>query len=425
MTLAIAAFTKGLLGASSLLLGAILGIIWQPSRGFSAALMAFGSGILLAALAFDITSHVYQQSGLIPLLLGFFIGGALFTLSTRYIDQKGGFLRHPSSSRRYLYKHRQETTSGILNRLTNIEVMRNMSPSEVQAIIPLLSLCVAKPGDILCEEGKPGDSLYFILEGKADVLKGQQRVATLGEGEVFGEMAVLTNEPRSATVMACTPMELYELKRTDFNAVLPSSPSLSSALSRILARRLQATTNSQAEVTKRYQEWQQAVLDSTALTLPLPEEQAMLRKLTQGSAPLAILCGSLIDNIPESAVIGMTLTTGHIGSSFLLAVFISNFPEALSSSIGMRKAGTRSRHVLMLWCGVMLLSGLGAVLGNALQGVASISVVAFIQAIAGGAILSMLASTMMPEAYELGGGSVNFSTIMGFLLGFWISVSPI
>jgi len=420
--MAIAAFLKGVLGASSLLLGAILGILWQPGRAFSAAFMAFGSGILLAALAFDITLHVYQDSGLIPLLLGFFFGGGVFTLATRYIDQKGGFLRHPSSSRRYLYKQRQETASGILNRLTNIEVMRHMSPDEVQAIIPLLNLCIAKPGDVLCEEGKPGDSIYFILDGQADVLKGQQPVATLGRGEVFGEMAVLTNEPRSATVMACTPMELYELKRADFNTILPRSPSLSSALSRILARRLQATTHSQAEVAKRYQQWQQAVLDRTALTLPFPEEQAMLRTLTQRSAPLAILCGSLIDNIPESAVIGIT-TADQIGTSFLLAVFISNFPEALSSSIGMRKAGTQAKNVLLLWGGVVLLSGLSAVAGYVLQGVLWPAFVVFIQAIAGGAILSMLASTMMPEAYELGGGSISFSTILGFLLGFWLSTT--
>lgn len=423
--MAIAAFLKGLFGASSLLLGAILGIIWQPSRVFSAAFMAFGSGILLAALAFDITSHVYQQGGLIPLLLGFFLGGSLFSLATRYIDQKGGFLRRPSSSRRYLYKQRQETASGILNRLTHIEMMRHMAPDEVQAIIPYLNLCAARPGDILCQEGKPGDALYFILEGSADVLKDEHQVATLGPGEVFGEMAILTNEPRSATVVACTPMELYELKRADFNVLVPQSPSLSRALSRILARRLQATTQSHADVTKRYQEWQQAVLDSTSLTMPFPEEQAMLRSLSQRSAPLAILCGSLIDNIPESAVIGITTTTSHVGTSFLLAVFMSNFPEALSSSMGMKKAGAQSRNVLLLWSGVVLLSGFSAVLGYLLQGIAIPALVVFIQAIAGGAILAMLASTMMPEAYELGGGSVSFSTILGFLLGFWISVSTV
>jgi CRP-like cAMP-binding protein len=420
--MAIAALLKGMLGASSLLLGAILGIVWQPRRAFAAAVMAFGSGTLLAAIAFDISRAVYQEGGFLPLLVGFFVGGALFTLVTRYIDARGGFLRHPSSSRRYLYRQRQAATSSILDRLSHIEIMQHMAPAEMQAIAPLLKPHFAEPGDVLCEEGQPGDSLYLILEGKAEIFKGRELITSLGAGEVFGEMALLTQEPRSATVIASTPMALYELKRNDFDAVVNRCPSLAGALNRVLARRLQATTKSQAEARQRYNNWRRAVLDSTELHPPAPEQQQMMQQLVQRSAPLAILCGSLIDNIPESAVIGMTAAGGHVGSSFLLAVFISNFPEALSSSSGMKQAGTRSRHILSLWIGVVLLSGLSAVIGSLFQATAPSLVMALVQAIAGGAILAMLASTMMPEAYELGGGSVNFSTISGFLLGFWVSL---
>ncbi|MCA1993859.1 MAG: protein kinase, partial [Coleofasciculus sp. S288] len=109
------------------------------------------------------------------------------------------------------------------------------------------------------------------------------------------------------------------------------------------------------------------------------------------------------------------------GWSFLLAVFISNFPEALSSAAGMRQAGTKRSQILGLWIGVMILSGLIAVGGHFLQDITSELVIAIAQAFAGGAILAMLASTMMPEAYELGGSSVAFSTILGFLIGFFVS----
>jgi CRP-like cAMP-binding protein len=419
--MAIVAFLKGILGASSLLLGAGLGILWQPQRALSAAIMAFGSGTLLAAIAFDITRRVHQEGGFLPLLVGFFVGGTLFTLVTRYIDSQGGFLRHPSSSRRYLYNQRQAATSDILDRLSHIEIMQNMTPSEVQAIVPMLQSRFADPGDVLCQEGEPGDSLYMILEGKAEVLKAQELITHLEAGEVFGEMALLTREPRSATVVACTPMALYELNRANFDAVVARCPSLASALSRMLARRLQATTKSEAEAKQQYKQWRQSVLNSTELFPPAPEHQQIMQQLAQSSAPLAILCGSLIDNIPESLVIGMTATDNHVGISFLLAVFISNFPEALSSSSGMKQAGTQSRQILGLWIGVVLLSGICAVLGSWFQASAPPMLMALVQAIAGGAILAMLASTMMPEAYELGGGSVNFSTISGFLLGFWVS----
>lgn len=415
------AFFQGILGASSLLAGATLGAIWQPSRTFSAAIMAFGSGTLLSAIAFEITTQVYQQSGFLPLIIGFLAGGSLFTFINWYIDQWGGFLRHPASSRRYLFQQRQEVTSEVLDRLAQIEVMQNIPPAEMQAIIPFLKLCTAESGSILCQEGTAGDAMYLILTGEADIRKGQQLITVLSAGEVFGEMAMLTGAARSATVIARTPMELYELKQADFNAVLARTPQLSQSLSRILARRLQATTESEAE--QRRHRWRQEVLDSTELDLPLPEQQAMLQQLTQRSAPLAILVGSLIDNIPESLVLGMTVHQSQIGASFLLAVFISNFPEALSSSIGMKKSGTPVKYILALWSGVVLLSGLGAIAGNFLQDSSDPLVMAMIQAIAGGAILAMIASTMMPEAYELGGASVNFSTILGFLLGFWVSLS--
>lgn len=131
--------------------------------------------------------------------------------------------------------------------------------------------------------------------------------------------------------------------------------------------------------------------------------------------------GTLIDNIPESAVLGLTAGSSEMGSSFLMAVFISNIPEALSSSTGMRQAGTSISRILTLWVGAVLLSGLMALLGSLLSSVASNLVIAIAQSIAGGAILAMLASTMMPEAYELGGGSVTFSTITGFLMGVWVA----
>jgi zinc transporter ZupT len=87
----------------------------------------------------------------------------------------------------------------------------------------------------------------------------------------------------------------------------------------------------------------------------------------------------------------------------------------------MRQAGTSKQQILGLWVGVVVLSGFVAIAGYALQSSISELFVAIAEAIAGGAILAMLASTMMPEAYELGGSSVSYSTIAGFLLGFAIA----
>ena len=164
-------------------------------------------------------------------------------------------------------------------------------------------------------------------------------------------------------------------------------------------------------------------MDSVELDLPSDQEQALIRDLAKSSAPFAILIGTLIDNIPESAVIGMMSSQMTSSSSFLIAVFISNFPEAMSSAIGMRQAGTKPYQILLIWSGVVLLSGFCAFLGSIMSEVLPDYVVALAQAFSGGAILAMLASTMMPEAYELGGSVVVFATIAGFLSGFLISAS--
>lgn len=413
------ALTQALVAASSLFLGAFLGIAWRPSRAFTAAIMAFGSGTLLSAIAFDITLPVFRSSGFLPLVAGFAIGGTLFTAIVGYIDEQGGFIRHPASSRRFLYHHRQEETSEVLDQIDHIEILHSLSPSEMQALIPLLRPLQVQPNTVLCHEGDPGNTMFLIVEGEAEIIKGDQSMAVLGAGEIFGEMALLTGEERSATVIARTPMSLYGLEKTDFDAMLTRSPQLASGLSRILARRLRETTQSTVKPAEHDEHWRRRVLDSVEVEIPFTEKQ--YQELARSSAPTAILIGTLIDNIPESLVIGFNVGGGHLSSSFLMAVFISNIPEALSSSMGMKQAGTPTRRILGLWTGALLLCGGTAMLGGFLSSITSNWLMATAQSTAGGAILAMLASTMMPEAYEMGGGSVTFSTIAGFLIGFWVA----
>jgi zinc transporter ZupT len=261
--------------------------------------------------------------------------------------------------------------------------------------------------------------MFMIVSGEADIYKGQKLMAQLGPGEMFGEMALLTGEDRSASVVARTPMRLYELDKADFDSMLTRSPHLASGLSRILARRLRETTQSKAK-SRDYSEeqWRQEVLDSVEVDFPLSEQQ--IQQLAKSSAPVAILIGTLMDNIPEALVIGFGVGSGQLSGSFLMAVFISNVPEALSSSVGMKQAGTSPNRILSLWGGAVLLSGLTAMVGSFMSTFANSWVLGTSQALAGGAILSMLSSTMMPEAYELGGGIVTFATIAGFLVGFWV-----
>lgn len=418
--MAIAAFVQGIMGASSLAIGAYVGVVWRPKQAFSAAIMAFGSGTLIAAIAFEITPKVYEAQGFLALAVGFVLGGILFTSLSQYIDEHGGFLRNPASSRRYLLEHQSEEMD-VLQRLAHVEVMQYLPEAEKKALAALLTPTHANPGDILCREGDPGDFFYTIVSGEAEVRKGRAIVTTLGAGEIFGEMSLLTGEPRSATVVARTPMELYKLNQENFGKVLTHSPHLAWALSRTLARRLRLSVESQVAAEQHLERWRQQLLEQVQLDRLMREDSLTIEGLVKRSAPLAILVGTLLDNIPEATTIGMNSGNNQIGWSFLLAVFISNFPEALSSAAGMRQAGTSKSQILLIWIGIVFLSGFVASAGYFLENSIPDLFVAIAEALAGGAILAMLSSTMMPEAYELGGSSISYATIAGFLLGFSIA----
>jgi ZIP family zinc transporter len=142
----------------------------------------------------------------------------------------------------------------------------------------------------------------------------------------------------------------------------------------------------------------------------------------QAGSGSAIVVGALLDGIPESVAIGVSLVGGgSVGVAVVAAVFLSNMPEALAAATGLRKAGRSPRWILGLWLAVALVSSLAAAVGYGLLGDASPDVIAVIQAFAAGAILTMLADTMMPEAFEHGGSVVGLVTVAGFALAFLLS----
>lgn len=133
----------------------------------------------------------------------------------------------------------------------------------------------------------------------------------------------------------------------------------------------------------------------------------------------AIAVGALIDGIPESMVLGLSfLTGGGLSVPMLAAVIISNVPEGLSSTAGMKKAGRKPTYVFGIWGGIAVASGVASLAGYLLLGGAPPATLAFVNALAAGAILAMITDTMIPEAFEKASLYSGLIAALGFLVAF-------
>jgi zinc transporter, ZIP family len=142
-------------------------------------------------------------------------------------------------------------------------------------------------------------------------------------------------------------------------------------------------------------------------------------KKTKGQA---IVLGSLLDGIPESIALGVALLSKNgIGLLMLVAIFLSNLPESLSSIDDLRREGLTSKRIYLTWSIVSICVASSVLLSFLFLEKLDLNSLGIIESFASGAILAMLADSMMPEAYEDGGFLIGFLTMLGFLTAFILS----
>ena len=142
----------------------------------------------------------------------------------------------------------------------------------------------------------------------------------------------------------------------------------------------------------------------------------------QGGSGAAIFVGTLLDNVPESIVLGTSMALGGaVNVAFLVAVFISNLPEGVAGSVNLFAAGYERRRVLRMWTVLVFVSALSAALGYGVAHLLPTADGLYVQAFTAGAMLTMLADAMMPEAFEHGGPGVGLLTVLGFLAAAMLS----
>jgi hypothetical protein len=229
----------GLLTTSSSIVGAVLGLYVHLSRRVLACVLAFAAGALISALAIELAfegaTELHQQgfaanAAWAFIGSGFALGSVVYYFTSLFLDQKGAAIRNPTRFREYALGRKQQEAKETIQLLSKCDLLRHLPAQQVEQILPCVRTRHLNDGEILFRAGDPADALYIVARGKVDVLSstaGEQvnghvarekpgnepaeKLAELGEGQAFGEMALLSGEPRTATIQSTAPTELLEI----------------------------------------------------------------------------------------------------------------------------------------------------------------------------------------------------------------------
>jgi CRP-like cAMP-binding protein len=410
------ALGAGALCASALPLGSWIGLALRPGARLTSALMAFGGGALLFALSVEIVAESLEHTGFLPLATGALVGGGVFQLANQLLGKQGAFLRKVSVAARYLTSEKRRTADALLPRLARIDLLKVLDPDELARVVTAVRAVELEAGTDLFLQGEAGNSLYLVEHGTVSVIRGDVEVATLGAGETVGEMAVLTGAPRSATVRANTPVRLLRVPKQAFDDLLGVSPMLRERVHDLFTARTEEMRRDVLVPDTQIEAWQRRAaerLHEELHTSRAEVEDAVAAR--GGEAARGIWLGNLLDAIPEALVLGTTVTTTGLSWPLLAGIFMANGPEAMSGSELMRGGGMSRRRILIMWGSIVPVAALCALIGALFLAELSPRNFGFIEGVAVGAMLVMIAETMLPEAFERGGAVVGLSTLLGFI----------
>jgi CRP-like cAMP-binding protein len=424
----------GLATTSSSMLGAALGLYARLPKLALSAVLAFAAGALISALAIELAFDGAQQlhhqafgvgSAWAFVGGGFAIGALIYYGATFYLEKRGAAIRLPTRFNEYAVGRKQHEVRDLIALLSRCDVMRHLPPDEIEEILPLIRTRVVESGEILFRAGAPGDALYIVAHGSVEVLPATQDgwtsappIAILVEGQAFGEMALLTGGPRTATIRAAETSQLLEIEKEHFEQLIRSDPLLAKAVERLSHER--AISNLSAGGSNP-STWAR-IASSNVQHLSRDETHKLLVE-TGHSAGLAIVFGNILDTIPGCLVIGAKFNGFEsLSLTLMLGMFLGGIPEAAASAAILKKAEYQPHVIFGLWSTVLAAGTIAAILGKLFIGGSDSLMAVFSQAIAGGAVLALVAHAMIPEAIREGGSAIVLPTVAGFLFALYLGL---
>ena len=421
---------------SSSLLGAAIGLYFPLSKRPLACLLAFAAGALISALAIELAYEgalsLHQQgfdvrSAWVFVSAGFAVGAVIYYSASLALEKKGAAVRYVTQFREYAHARKQADARERIKLLAKSDLMRHLPAEQIEQILPRICELQLKAGDILFRAGDTGDALYIVARGKVEVLTEPATegkiatgpIAVLGEGHAFGEMSLLSGGPRTATIRAAENSDLLRIGKQDFEELIAADDELADAVKRISHQRAISNLSAGGADAALWAKVAGGSLDH----LNRRETGKMLVEAANG-AGMAIVFGNILDTIPGCLVIGAKFTAiGNLSLTLMLGMFLGGIPEAAASASMLTKAGYRPAAIFGLWSTVLIAGVVAAAAGKAFIGSSDALLAIFAQAVAGGAVLALVAHAMIPVALEEGGSLVVLPTVGGFLFALYLALA--
>lgn len=440
------ALVLGAISAVSLPLGSLVGLNVRFPPRYIAVFAAFGAGALIAALsvelvaptAFALTEQGHAGKGghayahFFAMLAGAVIGGSIFVALDAVINSKGGYLRKTSTTLAYMAKRRREKVRTLIDAVREVPPFDALHGAAGEALASMLRPVDFRSGESISGLDDEPAQAYIVLDGEVDIAIGGKHAQTFGPGTLIGLLALFVPELSGVgTVKAKNAARCLALEREDVDHLRSLYPDFDKACRNLAAERMGQVERHLTTRLSEAVDWTRSAAAALRLGEELPTLAIRRAHAEHTGSPLAVWLGILLDGIPESIVIGaglFALIAAHpspeelrfvhaVPYTLVAGLFLSNFPEALSSSANMLGAGWNRRRIFSMWFALMVTTAVGAGLGFLLAGMLSETWLVFAEGLAAGAMLTMIAAAMIPEAAAHGRpNEVGMSTLAGFLV---------
>mmetsp|Transcript_37233 Transcript_37233/g.97523 ORF Transcript_37233/g.97523 Transcript_37233/m.97523 type:complete len:523 (+) Transcript_37233:361-1929(+) len=402
----------------------------------------------------------YQLFGETALLTGMALASEAVALQdTRVLKIQTKNFHHVLSKQP---RAQQFVTMMAVERLQETAVFRAVTPSLLARLVNFMTQVELEAGDVLFHDVDAFCPIYFIVLGTVEIIYDGDRnkARVYRANDLIGTEHLVTGIATRGMAIAQERTSVLQCSRSDFEKLCAQDSRLKQAVETSFAEarepqkemspRQGATTAKPGYATFQDLGWGAATSEQDidvaigpavpkALSLGVSEHDGQeafgdaeileneVEDLQHAhgskSAALMIWLGILIDGIPESFVLGILSNNGNQSSllTFVIGVFLANFPEAMSSSGTMKACGMKVTTILGMWTTILVGTGFGAALGAALfppgsnENEDTLLITAGIEGLCGGAMLTMIANTVLPEAFEQGGNVVGLSCLMGFM----------